>query len=118
MGRCFWNRFDPSFAASVHNTIFDEALGDIASADAISAMKRQSLWMDANIATYDPRDHFDNGYIEQGWQKVNERLANVQEHPVRLGEFWRSSPQHRRLLRPFVVCAFRAHSERRFRKAL
>ena len=44
-------------------------------------MKRQSLWMDANIATYDPRDHFDNGYIEQGWQKVAERLAAFKNDP-------------------------------------
>jgi len=79
--RSFWDKFDPSFAASVHNTIFDEALGDIAPPDAISAMKRQSLWMDANIATYDPRDHFDNGYIDQGWQKVNERLATFKNAP-------------------------------------
>jgi hypothetical protein len=81
MGRSFWDKFDPGFAASVHNTMFDEALGDLASADAISAMKRQSLYMDANIATYDPCDHFDNGYIEQGWQKVNERLATFKSTP-------------------------------------
>jgi hypothetical protein len=37
--------------------------------------------MDANIATYDPRDHFDNGYIEQGWQKTNERLAAFRSNP-------------------------------------
>ena len=80
-GRSFWDKFDPSFAASVHNTIFDEALGDLVSADAISAIKRQSLWMDANIATYDPRDHFDNGYIDQGWQKVNERLTAFKTDP-------------------------------------
>lgn len=80
-GRSFWDKFDPSFAASVHNTIFDEALGDIVSADAISTMKRQSTWMDANIATYDPRDHFDNGYIDQSWQGVNERLAAFKSDP-------------------------------------
>ena len=80
-GRSFWDKFDPSFAASVHNTIFDEALGDIAPANAISTMKRQSLWMDANILTYDPRDHFDNGYIDQGWQKANERLSAFKQNP-------------------------------------
>jgi hypothetical protein len=80
-GRSFWDKFDPSFAASVHDTIFDAALGDIAPANAISTMKRQSLWMDANIATYDPRDHFDNGYIDQGWQKANERLAAFKQNP-------------------------------------
>src|SRR5262249_50113921 len=62
--RNFWNRFDPRFATKVHATIFDTALGDRVSAPALSAIKRKSLWLDVNIAAYDPRDHFDNGYID------------------------------------------------------
>ena len=73
--RTFWNKFDPSFAASVHDTTFDQALGDLVQANALSRIKRKSLLLDANIATYDPRDHFDNAYIEQGWQTVNDHLA-------------------------------------------
>jgi hypothetical protein len=87
MGRSFWDKFDPSFAASVHNTIFDEALGDLVPANAISTMKRQSLWLDANIATYDPLDHFDNGYIDQSWQKANERLAAFKSDPSAWASF-------------------------------
>lgn len=73
--RRFWNRFDPRFAAGVHNTIYDRALGGKIPAAAISVIKRKSLWLDANILTYDPRDHFDNGYIPDGWARVNSRLA-------------------------------------------
>jgi hypothetical protein len=73
--RRFWNKFDPGFAAGVHNTIYDQALGAKIPADALSAIKRKSLWLDANILTYDPRDHFDNGYISEGWDRVNSRLA-------------------------------------------
>jgi hypothetical protein len=73
--RRFWSRFDPRFAAGVHNTIFDQALGARIPAAALSAIKRKSLRLDANILTYDPRDHFDNGYLPEGWARVNARLA-------------------------------------------
>jgi hypothetical protein len=73
--RRFWNKFDPSFAAGVHNTIYDQALGSKIPAAALSIIKRKSLWLDVNILTYDPRDHFDNGYIPEGWDRVNSRLA-------------------------------------------
>ena len=73
--RRFWNKFDPSFAAGVHNTIYDRALGGKIPASAISTIKRKSLWLDANILTYDPRDHFDNGCIPDGWARVDSRLA-------------------------------------------
>ncbi|HEY5914178.1 MAG TPA: hypothetical protein VJA21_26620 [Verrucomicrobiae bacterium] len=76
--RTFWNRFDPAFAAGVHATIFDKALGDLVPPDAISSMKRKSLWLDVNILSYDPRDHFDNAFIDEGWGQVNQRLAAFQ----------------------------------------
>jgi hypothetical protein len=77
--RRFWSKFDPSFAMGVHNSIYDLALGGKIPASAISAIKRKSLILDANILTYDPRDHFDNGYIPDGWDRVNSRLAAFQK---------------------------------------
>ncbi len=71
----FWSRFDPSFAASVHATIFDQALQGLVPDSGLSAIKRKSLLLDANIATYDPRDHFDDGYIDAGWAGVEANLA-------------------------------------------
>jgi hypothetical protein len=73
--RRFWNKFDPSFALNVHNSIYDLALGSKIPAAAMSVIKRKSLLMDANIFTYDPRDHFDDGYLSEGWHLVNSRLA-------------------------------------------
>ena len=69
--RSFWSKFDPKFAASVHDTIFDVALKGLVPASALATMKRTSLWLDANIFAYDPRDHFDNGYVDEGWDRVN-----------------------------------------------
>ncbi|MCX6927700.1 MAG: hypothetical protein NT154_31490 [Verrucomicrobia bacterium] len=80
----FWNKFDPRFAATVHETIFDAALhetifdaalGGRVSQDAMAAIKRESLRLDANIATYDPRDHFDDGYIAASWDRAKQNLA-------------------------------------------
>ena len=71
--RTFWNRFNPEFAAGVHNSIFDDALGKM-SAEDLSYVKAVSLAMDVNPAIYDPRDHFDNGYIPESWKIVNARL--------------------------------------------
>lgn len=79
--RSFWKRFDPAFAASVHTTIFDRALGDLVPAAALSRIKRKSLMLDVNILAYDPRDHFDNGYVDQGWGVVEERLAAFKADP-------------------------------------
>ena len=83
----FWNRFDPRFAASVHSTIFDAALKGIVPDGALSAIKRKSLILDANIATYDPRDHFDNGYVKEGWARVNAKLANFKADNSDWGSF-------------------------------
>ena len=71
--RRFWNRFNPEFAAGVHNNIFDNALNKMAAED-LSYVKAVSLAMDVNPAIYDPRDHFDNGYVPESWKIVNARL--------------------------------------------
>jgi len=85
--RRFWNKFDPSFAAGVHNTIYDQALGTRIPAAALSTIKRKSLWLDVNILTYDPCDHFDNGYIPEAWDRVNSRLAAFAKDNTDWGSF-------------------------------
>ena len=72
-GRDFWHTFDPAFAAGVHDTIFDAALDGLPWAK-LQYVKAVSLAVDANLATYDPVDHFDNGYIAEGWDRVAGRL--------------------------------------------
>jgi Transglutaminase-like superfamily len=69
----FWAKFDPSFAANVHNDIFDQALDGISTVD-LALVKAVSLGVDANVLAYDPRDHFDFAYIDAGWSRVAERL--------------------------------------------
>ena len=87
LDREFWGKFDPSFAAGVHNTIFDQALGGQIPAAALSAIKRKSLSLDANLLTYDPRDHFDNGYIPEGWDRLSARLAAFRQDNSDWGSF-------------------------------
>ncbi len=72
--RNFWRRFDPSFAASIHAQIFDEALSGMSALD-LDRVKLSSLMIDIDTLAYDPRDHFDFAYISEGWQRVPERLS-------------------------------------------
>ncbi len=71
--RNFWGDFNPEFAASVHNHIFDLALDKLNWSDLLY-VKGVSVAMDINPAIYDPRDHFDNGYIDESWQCLNRNL--------------------------------------------
>lgn len=72
--RTFWKNFNPKFAASVHNSIFDKALSKMGLWDRLY-VKSVSLGIDVNTATYDPRDHFDSAYIAEGWARVQTHLA-------------------------------------------
>ena len=72
--RTFWKKYDPKFAAGVHNHIFDSALPELSEADLLY-VKGVSLAMDLNPVIYDPRDHFDNGFINEGWQLVKDRIG-------------------------------------------
>lgn len=72
--RNYFNKFNPGFAANVHNTIYHEALKEM------SWVNRQvviatSLYIDVNTVAYDPRDHFDFAYIDEGWQRVEKNLS-------------------------------------------
>ncbi len=71
--RQFWEEFNPEFAASVHNHIFDLALDKLNWADLLY-VKGVSVALDINPVIYDPRDHFDNGYITESWQQLNQNL--------------------------------------------
>jgi hypothetical protein len=72
--RRFWKKFNPAFATSVHNQIFDSALKGMPWAD-LQWVKLHSLAVDGPLG-YDPRDHFDNAFIDAGWTLVQQRLAS------------------------------------------
>ena len=77
-----WSRLDPGFVGCVHQTLLHEALDGIAPRFVLDALDRHfsrivgNTVEDIDLATqnYDCRDHFDNGFIAEGWQRVNERL--------------------------------------------
>lgn len=71
--QAFFKGFDPTFAADVHSHIFDAALAGMSWIDR-QFVKTVSLAVDANLASYDPRDHFDNGYIADSFARVSRRL--------------------------------------------
>lgn len=72
--RTFWDGFDPSFGSASHSSVLDEALAGMPPRD-LARVKDLSLIVDADTTSYDPRDHFDFGYIEQSWQRIRMRLG-------------------------------------------
>jgi hypothetical protein len=91
-----WRRFDPTFAGQVHrNIIIDEALNE-APSWFIDGLKRNYLSVPFSQSyldkvdlpwSYDPRDHFDNGYIEEGWKKVILNLDKFKKDNHNLDSF-------------------------------
>jgi hypothetical protein len=92
--RCDWSKLDPRFAGWVHKTILNEALTPDICPDWVlkslnghftSFLWRRSLTVDDVDLPggYDPRDHFDNGYIEESWKQVADRLAQFKTDGVR-----------------------------------
>lgn len=73
----FWRSFNPSFNAETHYTVFVRALHDtgLFSAAELFMINAASLAIDADVGLYHPYDHFDNGYIDEGWARVEERLG-------------------------------------------
>jgi hypothetical protein len=72
--RNYFNKFNPGFAAQVHNTIFHEALKGMSWFD-LQRVIATSLYIDVNTIAYDPRDHFDFAYVDKSWERINDRLA-------------------------------------------
>jgi hypothetical protein len=72
--RKFWTGYDPAFAMGVHNNIFDNQMKELSWMDRFT-VKTASLGLDANVLSYDPRDHCDFAYVDESWQRIHERLA-------------------------------------------
>ena len=77
--RRFWQTFKPSFAARVHDGIYDDALAGMSRTDLL-AVKGLSLMADVDVLAYDPRDHFDFAYMDESWQKARARLSTGKLH--------------------------------------
>jgi len=80
-----WNKFDPKFAGEAHRTILNAALhgADEGVIQKLNGYFSRAVLKlvgpvvdDIDRRAYDPRDHFDNGYIKEGWEQVAARLAD------------------------------------------
>jgi hypothetical protein len=72
--RTYWDEFDPTFAASVHNRLYDKALSNMSWARR-NWVKAVSLALDGDTTSYHPYDHFDDAYVARGFDRVRRRLA-------------------------------------------
>jgi hypothetical protein len=90
-----WSRLHPRFAGEVHQSILNDALHDF-----LQQHQRPDILQDLNAhyfspafgavgptvdqfdrGIYNPLQHFDNGYIDQAWAFVEDRLAEFKSDP-------------------------------------
>lgn len=93
-----WSRLHPRFAGQVHQTILQTALAGVAPPYVRDALDRHFSRIGGigpviddidNVVTrgYDCRDHFDNAFIDAGWQQVQARLAAFNASNMDLDKF-------------------------------
>jgi hypothetical protein len=90
--RSRWSRLKPEFAGDVHRNILTQALAIPGCPDwfrqgvtsHFSTLFGQVIDEQDNFIThgYDPRDHFDNAFIDEGWALVRDRLARFKQDPA------------------------------------
>jgi hypothetical protein len=87
-----WRRINPKFAGEIHKSIVSEALAGIPECPAWLSegmMRHFSSYFGAVVdapdnfvaSGYDCLDHFDNAFIDEGWRRVDERLARFRANP-------------------------------------
>lgn len=93
-----WSELHPSFAGIVHKNIMSEALNI---PECPQHIRDQLLSYfsfgyfgipvvdnyDRDFSDYDPADHFDNGQIQAGWNKVDQRLGTFGKDTANLKAF-------------------------------
>jgi hypothetical protein len=91
-----WSRLNPKFAGEVHQSILTKALQGVAPEWVRTSLNRHfsSIFGQVvdevdNFVTsgYDSRDHFDNGFIPEGWAAVRDRLARFKGDNQKLDDF-------------------------------
>jgi len=93
-----WTRLDPKFAGEVHQTLLNKALQGISPPWVLDALNRNFHHIflvgpvvdevdNVLVHAYDPRDHFDNGFIPEGWDFVAQRLASFSADNQDLNSF-------------------------------
>ena len=83
-----WRRIRPEFHGEVHHTILERALGGVApklTKQLLTKFGRPILGLfgplvdDIDRLDYDPVQHFDNGYIDEGWDHVDRCLQRFRQ---------------------------------------
>lgn len=93
-----WEKIDPRFIGKFHENIVMTALSLCSAPEFVKReISRRFTHIpvlgtldsadDFVTSGYDPRDHFDNGLIKQGWDKVRLRLDDFRAHNEKLGQF-------------------------------
>ena len=89
--RSRWSRIHPKFAGEVHYDLLAKALQGYAPDWYVRALQSRFTKLpyvglldniDVAFWDYDPRDHFDNGYIDDGWKIANGRLDTFRSKPL------------------------------------
>lgn len=83
-----WNKLKPSFIGAIHKSIIHMALDGVAPAHVLARLDRRfrpAVWLfgpivdDSDRGKYHPFDHFDNGYIDESWERVEDRLRQYRK---------------------------------------
>lgn len=89
-----WSRVNPTFVGIVHKSILNDALLGVGCPQwVLDKLNRNfTSWLgkpdlttdaiDLNLAAYDPRDHFDNAYIDDAWQRAQANLDAFKANPT------------------------------------
>lgn len=89
--RSRWSRIHPRFAGEVHYDLLAKALQGYAPEWYVRALQSRFAKLpfaglvdpiDMVLWDYDPRDHFDNGYISDGWKIADARLGTFRSSPL------------------------------------
>lgn len=89
--RSRWSRIHPRFAGEVHYDLLAKALQEVSPDWYVRALQSRFTKIpfvglvdniDMVLCDYDPRDHFDNGYIDGGWEFVDQRLDMFRSKPL------------------------------------
>lgn len=84
-----WSEIHPSFTGRVHKSILEEALSpSVCPADIrMQLINFEYLgYVDPiDLGPYDPVDHFDNGLIAEGWNRVSSKLKTFQDEGISEG---------------------------------
>lgn len=92
-----WTRIHPRFLGEIHQTVVHQALESVAPQWVVEALGRESMSIFGQTIDgpdnflsngYDSLDHFDNGFIDDGWTRVDQRLMRFKEdNHAHIGEF-------------------------------